>query len=433
MRSPPRWVALFTRRGVLDGAVAILVAASCLACGEASPPATNPAGDDSTTDDGISRPPLEAPPEPVDEPSPSPPVPEPCEEYEPTDLSELQVRERDGVTRIEREDGPIVLEGHHFTEPTRIFLTEANAGSVIRGNVFSDFSLDGGAVIGFGGAQDVRIEQNVFRNIGGNVVDRDVHAIAGGEGATDVTIRDNLFEDIAADGVQFGNLSGEGIRNILIEHNDFRISPERIGMRGENGIDIKFARGPIDIRANVFSGFRPCPADERAGCTGSGGEAVVVHFENFDVSVQENLFSNSTQGLVVLEKIIRPGERPHRTKIVNNWFCGLENVGVRLTRAIVDAELYANTFVLAGPSFVRFENAPDVATYRDNLFVGDGSFPAALGDGAGENQHVPRLEDARLVDLDRCDLRVETGSPITAGSAIRDPERLGIQRQLCLE
>ncbi|MEM9691217.1 MAG: hypothetical protein AAGA56_01610, partial [Myxococcota bacterium] len=137
-------------------------------------------------------------------------------------------------------------------------------------------------------------------------------------------------------------------------------------------------------------------------------------------------FTDNTEGLVVLEKIIRPGERPHRTTIANNWFCALENVGVRLVRGVVDAELFENTFVDVGMSFVTFQDSPGVVTYRDNLFVGEGVFPP------GDNQHVPDVVDANFSDVDACDLRVnEDERSVIAGASISEPGKIGIQQPLC--
>lgn len=190
------------------------------------------------------------------------------------------------------EGKPFVLAGGVAADPT--------VRKVIRGCTFRNGSQ---AAIVLDEAVNVLIEDSVFEDIRSGVPGRGVFAIyiRGDHAIEDVTIRNNTFRRIGADAMQLGD-TGRLVSDIRIEGNTF------IGDGvGENAIDVKGVGGPVVIRGNTWSGYRPCLSPSKGGtqdCSGSEGAGVVIHEGEgagraHDVTVVDNVAFDNTRGIVV--------------------------------------------------------------------------------------------------------------------------------------
>jgi len=188
---------------------------------------------------------------------------------------------------------PFVLAGGAAADPM--------IQKVIRGCTFKNSTQP---AIVIDEAANVLIEDNVFQDLDSGVPGKGVFAIylRGDDTIDGVVIRGNTFARIGADGMQLGD-TGRHVTNVLIEDNVFTSGP---GI-GENAIDVKGVDGPVVIRGNTWSGFRPCLSPAKGGtqgCSGSEGAGVVIHEGEGagranDVTVVDNLAFDNTRGLVV--------------------------------------------------------------------------------------------------------------------------------------
>jgi parallel beta-helix repeat protein len=168
-------------------------------------------------------------------------------------------------------------------------------------------------------------------------------AIRGVGQADGITIRGNSFADIGADGIQMAD-GGRLVANVLVEGNRFTAPTLFAG--GENAIDVKGVDGPVIIRANQISGFRPCDKATMQ-CTGSTGVGIVVHEGSAsgraaNVTIVGNTFTDNTIGLNVTYA--------DSTTIVDNTFVDNVTAHVRVSSAAVGCTRSGNTFV--GPAIV---------------------------------------------------------------------------------
>jgi parallel beta-helix repeat protein len=210
-----------------------------------------------------------------------------------------------------------------YTKSPLILQTELDKNpavqKIIRNCTFKNSTQPG---IVLNDAKNVLIEGNTFENIRTNVAGADVNGIIircrGNCNIDNIVIRTNSFKDIGSDGIQMGE-AGRNIKNVVIENNTFQGS-ESVG---ENGIDIKGVEGPIYVRGNSLSGFRPCQAGQ--DCSGGNGPAMTVHpgassGKPANIIIEGNSFYNSNYGLVILEAstvIVR------NNQIFNNLVAGL--------------------------------------------------------------------------------------------------------------
>jgi parallel beta-helix repeat protein len=191
---------------------------------------------------------------------------------------------------------------HGFTKSPFILETakhkDPNIQKIIRNCTFKNAAVPG---IIIDDAQNVLIEGNRFENIRSKVAGQDVHGInvrcQTNCNIVNIKILSNSFTAIGADGIQLGTM-GLNIKDVAIENNIFEGS-EAIG---ENGIDIKGVEGPIYVRRNTLRGFRPCQANQ--DCTGSNGEAMIVHTGRSsgkpkNIIIRNNKFINNNFGLVI--------------------------------------------------------------------------------------------------------------------------------------
>jgi uncharacterized protein YdeI (BOF family) len=162
----------------------------------------------------------------------------------------------DGFTKA-----PFKLDGGVYADPSVL--------KIIRGCTFRNGSS---AAIALHDARNVLIENNTFFNLRSNVAGVGVIAvrIAGDRLSRDVTIRGNTFDAIGADGIQMAD-AGSQVVNVVVEGNRFHGSDAV----GENAIDVKGVMGPVYLRGNTWSGFRPCETGQ--DCSGSNGPGIVVH------------------------------------------------------------------------------------------------------------------------------------------------------------
>jgi nitrous oxidase accessory protein NosD len=198
-------------------------------------------------------------------------------------------------------------------------------------------------------ARNVLIENNRFENIRTRIPGEDVSAIniPGAGHARDITIQGNTFDAIGSDGIHVAD-AGRNVTNLVIDGNRFAGSEDV----GENAVDVKGADGPITIRNNTWSGFRPCetePRSARRDCSGSNGAGLVVHDGRFsgrarNVTIVGNTAIDNTRGLVI--------DKADRVWVTENVF-----------RDSLEVHLYVEDVtecVLAGNSF-RGRGTPVVA------------------------------------------------------------------------
>ena len=188
---------------------------------------------------------------------------------------------------------PFVLDGGVAADPSVL--------KIIRGCTFRNSTLP---AIVLADTVNVLIEDNLFEDIRTNIPGDGVHGIyvRGDRRIDRVIIRGNTFRRIGADGMQLGD-TGRHVTNIVIEQNTFSGSAEV----GENGIDVKGVDGPIVIRGNTWSGFRPCESPKKGGtqdCSGSDGAGIVVHEGEgggrpHGVTVIDNVALDNTRGMDV--------------------------------------------------------------------------------------------------------------------------------------
>ena len=199
---------------------------------------------------------------PTAAPTPAPtPTPTPAPTVPPVGGTSSTLVVCDGKVFDGFSSAPIKLDGGVYADPSVL--------KIIRGCTFRNGSS---AAIALHAAQNVLIENNVFANLRSNVAGIGVIAvrIAGDRLSRDVTIRGNTFDAIGADGIQMAD-AGSQVVNILVDGNRFYGS-ESVG---ENAIDVKGVLGPVWIRRNTWSGFRPCQTGQ--DCSGSNGPGIVVH------------------------------------------------------------------------------------------------------------------------------------------------------------
>lgn len=286
---------------------------------------------------------------------------------------------------------------------TPLVLTAEHSGSVIRNSTFRNMKR---AAISISGARDVLIENCRFENIRSRTPDKDTHAVECQVRCENVTIRRNKFVNIGADGVQLGN-RGVEIRNIKILDNEFWVTNDDVG---ENGVDLKTVQGPVLVAGNSFHGFRPCDGKVQ-DCTGSPGEAMVVHLGAANVVIERNRFFNSVIGLrITRNKKPNLEMSPIDIVVRNNWFydnlqTGLEVENVRRIKIL------NNTFLSNGTN-LKVSGTPYTSDgscqNANNLFAGRGGSSTAC-----EAQHNATFSEseAGFVDLAGRNLHLSPGSP----------------------
>ena len=200
-------------------------------------------------------------------------------------------------------------------------------------------------------AQNVLIEDNTFENIRTKVAGKGVHAInisCRRDCSIDrIVIRRNVFRFIGADGIQLGE-GGRAIRRIKIVKNEF-IGGQDIG---ENGVDIKGVEGPIVVARNKMYGFRPCRDGQ--DCSGSPGEAMVVHEASSsgsasNVKIKNNDFSDSIFGLTVTDG-------SSNILVKGNRISGNQEIGMLVDDAF-SVRIVANAFS-NNPTQLQIQNTP---------------------------------------------------------------------------
>lgn len=374
----------------------------------------------------------------------------------------IVVRAFDGETPVFRGDAESNLQlsgvkwwtfdGIVF-ENLELALGSRNGRSVkditLRNCEFRDSSVGAIAIVD---AKRVLIESCVFRRIQSEEAGKDRNAIVISDVALHVTIRDCLFEDISADGVQLGHTSKK-IKHVVIEDSIFRVNrnpdgtlvDEELqamwGNTGENGIDVKTVKGPVLIRRNVFSGFRPPVPGQNT--SGGNGVAVAVHIDAKRVVIERNLFVDNTIHVVVARGSRGKRFRTRDVTIRNNVFRGARESdfsgepegGVALSVSeSKKLEVHHNTFV--GNGYYLWSWDTKKASFRNNVVVGgdalmgpngndwDSDYNLWFGLDAEPPDPLPGAHDVITTDplLDG-DLRPISGSPVVdAGDDLRVEE-----------
>ncbi|TAH48455.1 MAG: hypothetical protein EYC68_21050 [Chloroflexota bacterium] len=217
-------------------------------------------------------------------------------------------------------------------------------------------------------AQNVLIEGNTFENIRRGVAGKGVHAIniscRGNCSIDRIVIRNNLFRYIGADGIQIGEV-GRAIRHVRIVRNEF-IGSEDVG---ENGVDIKGVDGPIVVARNKMHGFRPC--QDNQDCSGSPGEAMVVHEGGqsgvaSNVRIKNNDFYDSIFGLTI-------SDASENILVVGNRFSDNQDIGMLVDQTF-SLRILSNVFS-NNPTQLQIQDTPlpgGSCTLSGNTFIGNG-------------------------------------------------------------
>jgi hypothetical protein len=237
-----------------------------------------------------------------------------------------------------------------------------------------------------------------------------------------------VFANIGADGVQLGD-EGADIADVFIV-GDNQFSVTRAGV-GENGVDVKATAGNVVIAGNRFHGFRPCPPGGQQGCTGSNGEAIVMHVSPAGgatgVTIERNRIWNNSAGIVVGQDV--PSNQspfPSGIAIRNNWIYAHQSAGLVIAQGrTAGISVLHNTF-LDNDRHIRVESDPASVTCANNLLAGTGrAAPAPCA--AATNPYHASAAAVRFVDPDAAperDLHLRPESPAvdvaTPIPAVRD-------------
>jgi hypothetical protein len=276
-------------------------------------------------------------------------------------------------------------------------------------------------------ASNVTIRDNVFSEITSDP-GVDAHAINIPRSGHQIAIQHNVFANIGADGVQLGD-EGADIADVFIV-GDNQFSVTRAGV-GENGVDVKATAGNVVVAGNRFHGFRPCPPGGQKGCTGSNGEAIVVHVSPAGgatgVTIERNRIWNNSAGVVVGQDV--PSNQspfPSGIAIRNNWIYAHQSAGLVIAPGrTAGISVLHNTF-LDNDRHVKVETDPASVTCANNLLAGTGrAAPAPCA--ATTNPYFASTTAVRFVDPDAAperDLHLGPESPAvdvaTPIPAVRD-------------
>ena len=292
-------------------------------------------------------------------------------------------------------------------------------------NVLSRSLIEGGG----GGGGQINLGTGNRTVLRGNVLrdtvrraKRDTHCIKATEFTHGVRLVDNEIYNCAGDGLQIAASAG-----MLIENNDFYATPElysdcngELSRDGdcacaENGIDIKGttkARDPapedwVTIANNRFWGFRR--TDTRCGGTGSGGDAIVIHFKAAYISVEANVFFDVDVGFNT------PNKASHDIDVLDNLFFLVNDIAISGLKKSTDNRIIGNTVIASGRGVATSDESHELAC---NVFIGTGQVDTNTG--ADYNVYYGSEPAA---DLGQHDLVFEN-----AASAKNAPRRFIIRR-----
>ena len=262
---------------------------------------------------------------------------------------------------------------------------------------------------------DIMIENNHFFNIrprqSFSLIGDEVVAIDVRRTGNNIVIKNNLFEDIGSDGVQLGSLwytaQSSGlplIQSVVIENNEFRINRDAngtsiyrdingniasdpgLGNTGENAIDVKKVIGPITISGNTMHGFRASKADRSQDCSGSYGDAVIIHDNAQNIIVETNYFYDNTIHLSITKGSDGVDWETKNITVRNNIFhktvpftgdsigSGDIRSGTNLFLDMVkDIKIYNNTFIGTNKFNINSNGAGQIGEsidYINNIIIG---------------------------------------------------------------
>jgi hypothetical protein len=273
---------------------------------------------------------------------------------------------------------------------------------------------------------------------------RGANAIEIANWAKGITIRNNSFVDNATDGIHMGATANPKIEQILIEGNDFSMTSDEFEW-GENGIDIKIVQGPIIVRGNRFSGYRPTHPDGVGHAGGSKGTGLVIHNGAENVFIEANLFINNTNHLNISDRQ-KVGFAPTRNiRVVNNLFIGAHHypgsgnrpsgpgIALRINDVQENLEINHNTFI-DNDIFLGTASGAIVATFHNNAIRDgqaqfEGSVNWQTGHNAWANLTAKMPKSLRGEgDLELADLRLdEQFRPLPDSPLINQGLPLGVE------
>lgn len=183
----------------------------------------------------------------------------------------------------------------------------------------------------------LKFENCTFKNLR-KTGSGDYHGINANTNINSLFLLNCSFENISADAIQIGNgiynnVSENYINYVLIDSCVF-ITPE--GTSSENGIDWKGGCKSLGIIQNCkFKGFRFC--EDGKGCTGSNGEAIVVHYGySRNLIIRNNTINDCLAGIVISQGSAGGNEiyeQPPKNIVVSENIISCEAFGIQLRKA----------------------------------------------------------------------------------------------------
>ena len=200
----------------------------------------------------------------------------------------------------------------------------------------------------------------------------DAHGILLTDGTGNIMSHNEIY-DATGDAIQLIHGSSQGT---VIEGNHLYTT---LGPCSENAIDIKdIGRGwsqpqQTVVRRNLMHGFRR--NDGHCGGDGSGGVAVMVHFDADNILFEQNTIYDSNEGFIFQRKESSGNHSPDNIILRNNLIHNLydegqaeDGYGIYMGH-VTNFQLYHNTFVaIPGPWLIVGPGVRDFDMYNNLVY-----------------------------------------------------------------
>lgn len=233
-------------------------------------------------------------------------------------------------------------------------------------------------------ADGIVIEGFTIGEFDGNVDDEGTIGIATSPNFSGYTIEDNVFEDNTI-GIRLNTATSTSAAETVVEDNLFRDN-DRAGSSQGNGIISDLGIRNVLIEDNEFTG-----AHRAAGIqiTGIGGETPTVQS---DITITDNEFEELSGGGIYWERVVD-------STIEDNEFEELELVGIHLNGGnlrnnIVDNEL--EEVGTSGINAIILSNSQEISANTNNLIEDNEIEDAGLGGLVLQNSNNNTVRDNEI-------------------------------------